>query len=116
MAVLETKAPKHMLVVNDYYSCYPEIEVMESTTTVAVINRLMCISATCGLPNDGATDNTPNLMTEEFEKCVCQNRAKTSYLKMLFFYTETEKWKRLKFLLNYKSTAVIPLQEWHSQN
>ena len=52
---------KQFLVVIDYYSRFPEITLMSSTTSDAVINKLKDIFARWGIPDEIVSDNGLNL-------------------------------------------------------
>ncbi|XP_060587991.1 uncharacterized protein K02A2.6-like [Ruditapes philippinarum] len=56
---------EYILVVIDYYSRYPEVEIMKSITSRCIIQRLMQIFATHGLPSVIKTDNAPNMVSQE---------------------------------------------------
>ena len=64
----------HLLVVVDYYSRYMEVEVLRSTTADKVIASLRKIFLTHGLPVSITTDNGPQFISEEFCKCVEEER------------------------------------------
>ncbi|CAB4040261.1 uncharacterized protein K02A2.6-like, partial [Paramuricea clavata] len=55
-----------LLVVIDAYSRYPEVEVMQSTTTTVVISKLQRIFARHGYPEELITDNGPPFNAVEF--------------------------------------------------
>jgi transposase InsO family protein len=56
---------EYLLVVIDYYSRFPEVEIMKSITSNAIKQRLMKIFATHGLPHEIKTDNAPNMVSQE---------------------------------------------------
>ena len=108
-----------LLVVIDSYSRYPEVEIMQSTTTTAVISTFQRIFARHGYPEELTTDNgsrvyrissrtrhrriTPywpqaNGVTERFVKTVTK--------AICTAHSEGKKWQSEldTFLLNYKST------------
>jgi len=57
---------KQFLVVIDYYSRFPEIAFMSSTTSHAVINKLKDIFARWGVPDEIVGDNGPQFSLEQF--------------------------------------------------
>jgi len=59
---------KKFLVVINYYSRFPEIAFMSSTTSVAVINKLKDIFALRGVPDKIVGDNGPQFSSELFCK------------------------------------------------
>lgn len=61
----------HLLVVIDYFSRFPEIEIMTSTTAKATIFKLRTIFARFGFPKELVCDNGPPFGSEEFV-CFCK--------------------------------------------
>ena len=57
-----------LLVIVDYYSRFYEVEVMQSTTTEKVIDRLADTFCRHGLPNTIKSDNGPQLKSNEFRE------------------------------------------------
>lgn len=56
----------HLLVVVDYFSRYPEIEIMTTTTAKMTIFKLRIIFARFGLPEELVCDNGPPFTSNEF--------------------------------------------------
>lgn len=56
----------HLLVVVDYFSRYPEVEIMPSMTASATIYKLKIIFARFGYPEEIVCDNGPPFHSEEF--------------------------------------------------
>ena len=54
------------VVVVDYYSCYWEIVLLNSTTSMAVINKLKQVFARHGIPETVKSDNGPQYSSSEF--------------------------------------------------
>ena len=54
------------LLVTDYYSKYPIVRKLNSTTSVAVINHLKSIFAENGIPETLISDNGPQFSSQEF--------------------------------------------------
>lgn len=67
---------EYILVVIDYYSRYPEVEIMKSITSRCIIQRLMKIFATHGLPSVIKTDNAPNMVSQEITNFFTANGIK----------------------------------------
>jgi len=59
---------KQFLVVIDYYSRFPEIAFVSSTTSDAVINKLKDIFARRGVPDEIVGDSGPQFSSEQFHK------------------------------------------------
>ena len=59
---------KQFLVVIDYYSRFPEIAYMSSTTSDHVINKLKDFFARWGIPEEIVSDNGPQFSSELFRK------------------------------------------------
>lgn len=56
----------HLLVVVDYFSRYPEIEIMTSTTAKATILKLRIMFSRFGYPEEIICDNGPPFASSEF--------------------------------------------------
>ena len=54
------------LIVTDYYSKYPIIRKLNSTTSAAIINHLKLINAEHGIPESLVSDNAPQYCSKEF--------------------------------------------------
>ncbi|XP_015780903.1 PREDICTED: uncharacterized protein K02A2.6-like [Acropora digitifera] len=59
---------KQFVVIIDYYSRFPEIAYMSSTTSDAVINKMKDIFARWGVPDEIVSDNGPQFSSEQFRK------------------------------------------------
>lgn len=56
----------HLLVLVDYYSRYPEVEIMTSTTAKSTIFKLRMIFTRFGYPEQIVCDNGPPFCSEDF--------------------------------------------------
>ena len=65
--LFELKGETYLLVV-DYFSRYPEIARLSSTTSLAVINVLKSIFARHGIPECVRSDNGPQYSSHEFSR------------------------------------------------
>lgn len=63
--IAEHKGQKY-LVVTDYYSRYLEVVYLASTTSSTIINKLKCIFARWGIPQEMTTDNATYWTSNEF--------------------------------------------------
>ena len=57
-----------LLVIVDFFSRFYEVEVMQSTTTETIIDRLTDAFCRHGLPNTIKSDNGPQFKSNEFRK------------------------------------------------
>ncbi|CAB3986500.1 Transposon Tf2-9 poly [Paramuricea clavata] len=115
-----------LLVVIDAYSRYPEVEVMQSTTTTVVISKLQRIFARHGYPEELITDNGPPFNAVEFTEYLAAHGVhhrritpywpqangeaerfmKTVTKAIRTAHSEGKRWQSELdlFLLNYRST------------
>ena len=61
------------MVVIDAYSRYPEVEIIQSTTTTAVISTFQRIFARHGYPEELTTDNGSPFNTVEFTEYLAEH-------------------------------------------
>jgi hypothetical protein len=117
----------HMaLVIIDGYSCYPEIEIVPSTSAKCTIQAIEKIFATHGIPQTLKTDNGPPFQSAEFDQFAEEmgiqhhrvtplwpeaNGQAEAFMKSLGKHAKTSSisgrdWKRdlYKFLASYRST------------
>ena len=59
---------KQFLVIINYYSRFPEIAYMSSTTRDPVINKMKDIFARWGVPDEIVSDNGPQFSSEQFRR------------------------------------------------
>ena len=59
---------KHYLLIVDYFSRYPEVILMKSTTSTAVIDALKAVFSRHGIPEILRSDNGPQYASGEFAK------------------------------------------------
>ena len=64
---------KMLLVVVDTHSKWPEVYIMNSSTSSRTITALRDIFARCGLPKQLVSDNGPQFVFEEFEQFLVAN-------------------------------------------
>ena len=65
-----------LLVCEDACTRWPEVAILHSTTSAAIIGHLCKIFAVHGLPEKVVTDNGANLVSEEFENFVVTHAIK----------------------------------------
>ena len=63
----------HYLVVIDYFSRYPELIKLKSTTTLPVIQALKSVFARHGIPDILRSDNGPQYITRETKEFACHD-------------------------------------------
>ena len=63
--LFELQGQQYLLVV-DYFSRYPEVVKLKSTTTSSVIALLKACFARHGIPEVGRSDNGPQFASREF--------------------------------------------------
>lgn len=74
----------HMfLVVVDAHSKWPEVAVMKSTSSERTIEELRSIFSRLGLPQQLVSDNSPQLVSEEFETSWRRTVFSTSSLRRI---------------------------------
>ena len=61
---------EYLFVVVDYFSCFFETEVMQSTTSRKLINSLERMFSRHGMPLSLETDNGPQFSSDEFSTYV----------------------------------------------
>lgn len=61
-------AGRDYIVVTDYYSLYPEVSRLHTTTAEAVITSMKAIFARHGVPSEVFTDNGPQFSSESFRR------------------------------------------------
>ena len=68
----------YLLVVIDYYSRFPMVEILKSITSQSIINQLRKWFAIFGLSSVIKTENEANFVSDEFEDFLNQNGIKHS--------------------------------------
>ncbi|MCG7869747.1 MAG: DDE-type integrase/transposase/recombinase, partial [Candidatus Thiodiazotropha taylori] len=69
---------EHVLAIIDYYSRFPIAEIIQSTTSATIINKLRQVFAMHGLVEEIVTDNASNLTSVEFENFLREHGIKHS--------------------------------------
>ncbi|MES9882797.1 MAG: RNase H-like domain-containing protein [Sedimenticola sp.] len=69
---------EQLLVIVDYYSRFPVVEIMTSTTSASIINKLRRTFSLLGIPREIVTDNAQNFVSEEFTQFLNENGIKHS--------------------------------------
>ena len=61
----------HYLLTEDYFSRYPKVKRLTTTTSAAVITALKEILARHGLPEEVRSDNGPQFASKKFTRFAC---------------------------------------------
>ena len=61
----------HYLLTVDYFSRYPEVKRLTTTTSAAVITALKEVFARHGIPEEVRSDNGPQFASQEFARFAC---------------------------------------------
>ena len=61
-----------LLVIVDYYSRFPVVEILQSTTSSVIIHRMHKIFSIHGLPETLVTDNGPQFISDDFARYLQQ--------------------------------------------
>ena len=100
---------EYLLVVIDYYSRFPEVEIVRSITSATIINKLRKIFAVHGICNELVSDNGSQFVSEEFK----------SYLEELGIkHTRvTPYWARTNGLVeNFNKSLKKAIREARAEN
>ncbi len=121
--LLDYKGNQYLLVA-DYYSKFPVLRKLDSTTSAAIINHLKSIYAEYGIPETLVTDNGPQYNSREFksfcdEWCIEHITSSPTYaqsngfiermvqtVKNLLKKSESAGQDPYLALLNYRTTPV----------
>ena len=60
------------LIIVDYFSRYPEVIKLKSTTSRAIIEAMKAVFSRHGIPETVVSDNGPQYSAEEFAKCAAE--------------------------------------------
>ena len=69
---------EYVLAIIDYYSRFPIAEIIQSTSSAAIINKLRQTFAMHGLVDEIVTDNASSLVSSEFESFLREHGIKHS--------------------------------------
>lgn len=106
---------EHIFVVTDYYSRYPEVAILKSTTTDKLIGSLETMFATHGLPMSVTTDNGPNLVSAEFEEFLHTNGIKHRSVTPLWPQANGEVERANRTLLKAIRAAQVEGRDWRRE-
>ena len=102
----------YLLGVIYYYSRFPLVEVLTSTTSQSIINHLFSIF---GFPEEIRSDNAPNMVSEEMEFFFKQNGIKHSYW-LPFFPRQNGEIERFNRSMKKRiKTAVAENKNWRNE-
>ena len=102
----------YLLVVTDYYSRFPLVEIITSTTSQTIISHLRKWFHLLGFPYEIRSDNAQNMVSAEMESFFKQNGIKHSY-SMPFFPRQNGEVERFnRSLKKCVQTAVAENKNW----
>ena len=104
-----------ILVVIDYYSRYYEIEVMKSTTTSKVIERLDEIFSRHGLPERLTSDNGPQFISSEFKEYMDYQRIQHRKVTAKWPQANGEVERQNRSLLKRIQIAQAERKDWKKE-
>ena len=105
----------YLLGVIDYYSRFPLVEVLTSTTSQSIINHLRKWFSIFGFPEEIRSDNAQNMVSEEMEFFFKQNGIKHSY-SLPFFPRQNGEIERFnRSLKKCVKTAVAENKNWRNE-
>ena len=116
----------YLLVLIDYYSRFPEVEIIRSSKSSTIINKLRKIFSVHGFCSELVTENGSNVISDEFKCYLAENGIKHTRVAPYWARTnglvgnfnkclkkairvatiERKNWKEdlYNFLLNYRAT------------
>ena len=105
----------YLLVAIDYYSRFPLVEIITSTTSQTIINHLRKWFNLMGLPSEIRSDNAQNMVSAEMEDFLRQHGIKHSY-SMPFFPRQNGEVERFNCSLKKcVKTAVAENKNWRTE-
>ena len=99
----------------DYYSRFPLVEIITSTTSQTIINHLRKWLNLMGLPSEIRSDNAQNMVSAEMEDFLRQHGIKHSY-SMPFFPRQNGEVERFnRSLKKCVKTTVAENKNWRTE-
>ena len=106
----------YLLVVTDYYSRFPLVEIITSTISQTIISHLRKWFHLLGFPYEIRSDNAQNMVSEEMESFFRQNGFKHSH-SMPFFPRQNGEVERFnRSLKKCVRTAVAENKNWRIEH
>ena len=103
---------EYLLVVVDAYSRFPEVDIIRSTSTTAIIPKLDRIFATHGIPAVLHSDNGPPFTSHEIKKYVEENGIKHQRITPLWPQANSEAESFMKPLTKAIRSAHAEGKRW----
>ena len=103
---------ENLLVLVDYYSRYPEIEVMKNITTGALEPRLRRIFARYGVPQEIVTDNAKTFRSSQFADFMTEFGIKHRKIAPRYPRTNEEVEKLNRSINKVVKTAIAVSRDW----
>ena len=104
-----------LLIVIDAYSRYPEAEIMQSTTTIAVISTFQRIFTRHGYPEELTTDNRPPLNAVEFTEYLAEHGVRHCRITPYCTQANGEAERFMKTVTKAIRTANSEGKRWESE-
>ncbi|KAK3740432.1 hypothetical protein QZH41_004600 [Actinostola sp. cb2023] len=105
----------YLLVVVDYFSRFPEIEILRSTSAKAVIPHLDSIFARQGIPDVVRTDNGPPFNSENFQMFATHLGFNHRKITPIWPRANGEAERLMRTLEKAIRTAVIEHKSWRQE-
>ena len=102
---------KMYLTAMDAFSKWPEVVIMDTTTTSKTIDALRDMFARWGLPHQLATDNGPQFTSIEFENFIKRNGV--VHIRSALYHPATNKLAE-RFVQSFKQALHFSKKEKHS--
>ena len=104
-----------LLVIVDYYSRFYEVEVMQSTTTEKIIDRLADTFCRHGLPNTIKLDNGPQFKSNEFREYCKQHSIIHQKVASKWAQANGEVERQNRSLLKRLQIALAENKPWRAE-
>ena len=104
-----------LLVTTDDYSCFPEVEIIKSTSATNVITNLDNVFSRYGIPQTVRTDNGPPFQGEDFRNFVNDLGFTHRRITHLWPQANDEVERFMDIILKAIRTAHIKQKNWNQE-
>ena len=101
-----------LIVVDDYYSRYPVVELVSTTSAAAIIPRLDKIFSTFGIPVECNSDNSTHFQSRVFAEYAKAQGFRLRKITPLHPETNGEAQRFIKTLHNFFTTTTLEGSSW----